>query len=258
MQAVFAAVSGVAAAASWQRLNESHRREGGKRSATEAHAEDGAGEYIAEEVHAEHHARDGNADGHEVERKLHAAVEIAEHQRDGEGRHGVAGREREPIRGQHSRPAMRFNLARPRAVAQPLENLEYADTDERGAARRAHGRKLLRTANRQQHKTQRIPEPAIAHPRRGQHPVADPARSAPAVHPPHHAMVAAFDESPDLPCDGHGLLRLPAKSVAPAGSAASYDPTRAPRPRSDPTTCAALRRSQSAAATSCKTILRLP
>src|SRR5262249_59368408 len=73
----------------------------------------------------------------------------------------------------------------------------------------------------QQHKTQRIPEPAIAHPRGGQHPVADPARSAPAVHPPHHAMVAAFDESPDLPCDGHGLLRLPAKSSAPAGSVGS-------------------------------------
>ncbi len=75
-------------------------------------------------------------------------------------------------------------------------------------ARRADRREFLRPAVDQQHRAQPVPQPAVAHACGGDHPVTKPSRRAPPVHPPHEAVVALFDESPDGPRDGHRVTPL--------------------------------------------------
>src|SRR5271155_612418 len=62
-------------------LNQAKRSEGRNRSAAE---------HNAEKVHSQHDARNRDADCQKEERSFKARIEVANHQRNGEGRHGVA------------------------------------------------------------------------------------------------------------------------------------------------------------------------
>jgi hypothetical protein len=63
----------------------------------------------------------------------------------------------------------------------------------------------LRTAVDQQHDSEPVPQPAVAHSRGQDHPQAHPPWSSPPVHPPHQPMIPPFDESPDGTRDSHGF-----------------------------------------------------
>ena len=88
----------------------------------------------------------------------------------------------------------------------------------------------LRTAKKQQHGAQSVPQPPIAHARGGDHPIANPTRGAPAVHPPHQAVIAALDVSPEVACDSHrgtsilGFAKLPLRQLTKfaSGRASSF------------------------------------
>src|ERR1700686_3670228 len=96
-------------------------------------------------------------------------------------------------------------MAGPLAVAQLFQTLENEDADDRGAPGGAYPRVSFRATQQEQDKTEAIPEPADPHARGGQQPEADPARRFPVVHPPHNAVVAVLDESPDGFRHGHGI-----------------------------------------------------
>src|SRR5579859_1716919 len=115
----------------------------------------------------------------------------------------MPGREREFVGRQHLRPAVRLDLTWPLPLAQMFERLEDEDSADRRGSGRPNGGKPLRTAVKQQHDAKSVPQPAVAHACRGNHPVANPSRRAPAVHPLHDAKVASLDKSPDTARDGH-------------------------------------------------------
>src|SRR6266403_553923 len=72
-----------------------------------------------------------------------------------------------------------------------------------GRPRSPDGGKTLRSPISKQHQTQAVPDPAVAHARRGDHPDAKPARRAPAIHPPHQPVIATVNVSPEVACDCH-------------------------------------------------------
>jgi len=111
---------------------------------------------------------------------------------------------------QNLRPAVRLELTRALPLAQPLQKFEYANPRQRGASCRANRGISLRPAVHQQNQCQRIPQPSIAQPGGRNHPITNPARRAPPVQSPHHAVIAPFDKAPYLACDGHGPISRPA------------------------------------------------
>src|SRR6266481_7861449 len=98
---------------------------------------------------------------------------------------------------------MRFKLAGALAVAQILQRLEDEYPDDRCGPRCSNCQEALRSAINEQDDPERVPEPAVSHARRRNHPVADPPWRAPAVQAPHQTVIAALDKSPDGACDCH-------------------------------------------------------
>src|SRR5260370_1172194 len=147
--------------------------------------------------------RHRNAQCQEKEHPFERGIKVADHKRDGKRGHRVARWKRKLIRRQHLRPAVRLNLARPRPLAQSLQRFEYKDAQNRGRPRGANGRKTLWASIREQHQSQTVPDPAIAHARGGDHPEAKPARRAPPIHPLHQPVIAPIDISPEVACDCH-------------------------------------------------------
>src|SRR5262245_43271617 len=114
---------------------------------------------------------------------------------------------------------MWFDLAGTRTVAQTCQAFEHSDTYEGGSSGSANRGNLLCAAKCKKNKGQVLPQPAVAHSRCSQHPITDPTRRPPAIHSPHDAMIAALNESPNMTCDGHGVLRLAARPAAPIQAA---------------------------------------
>src|SRR5258708_22522104 len=96
---------------------------------------------------------------------------------------------------------MRLKLTGAPAMAQILQRLEDEYPDDRRGPRRSNCQEALRSAIKEQDDPERVPEPAVSHARRGNHPVADPPRGAPAVQAPHQVVIAALDKSPARACD---------------------------------------------------------
>src|SRR5215467_4264281 len=165
-------------------------------SDTERRAQQGPGKDVTEEMHTKNDARNADADGKKIKRRLEGRIEITDHQRDGECGHGVTGREGELVRGKNLRPAMRFELARTLAMTDTLQRLEQENSDDGRGTGSTDGRVTVDAATQQQHGRQAIPDPAVPHARGGQHPEANPARGFPPVHATHHAVVAILDVSP--------------------------------------------------------------
>ena len=186
-----------------QFLKEAEGGETGEGGAAEKDAEDDSGENVTEEVHAEDDAREGDADCEEEKRDFEAGVEITEDERYGKRGHGVTGREGEAVGRKDARPAVCFDFAGARTLADALEEFKDEDADDGGAAGRAEGDVTLRAAEDKDESAESVPEPTVAHARGGDHPIADPARRAPTVHPPHQAVIATFDESPEVASHGH-------------------------------------------------------
>ena len=103
---------------------------------------------------------------------------------------------------------MWLELTRAWTAAQVFERFEHEDSENCCGTRSTHRLITTRSANGQKDGTQGIPEPAIAHARGGKHPEADPAGRAPAVHPPHHPVIAALDVFPEVACDCHRSPRI--------------------------------------------------
>jgi len=197
-------------------LKELQKAEGCKRgegAAAEGDAEDDAGENVAQEMHAENDAREGDTDCEENKRKFERRIKIREHERDRRGGHGVAGRKRKLVRRKDLGPAVRFQLAGTRTVAEPLERFEDEDADDGGKRGGANGGKTMRTAEEKKKDSRGIPDPTVAKTRGREHPKADPPRGAPAVQAPHQAMIAALNETPDITGNGH--FKTPVKNNRP-------------------------------------------
>src|ERR1051326_8120122 len=145
----------------------------------------------------------------------------------------MSGRKRKSIRWKNFGPAMRLDLAGPRTLAQHLKQLEHENANPRCAARSAHRGKAVRTTENQQHGAERVPQPPIAHTRRGDHPVTKPSWRAPAVHAPHQPMISAFDEAPYCSRDGHRItFNHTDASTRSTRCSARFTP-----PASSPTAC---------------------
>src|SRR5260370_14905591 len=115
----------------------------------------------------------------------------------------MPGRKGKFVGRQHLGPAMRLELAWPRTVAKSLEDFEDENPADPCSAGSSDGREALRAPVEQEHDAEPVPQPAVAHARGGDHPVANPPRGAPAGHAPHHAVVPPLVKSPDAACDGH-------------------------------------------------------
>src|SRR5437879_4256720 len=199
----------------WMNLARLQEAEGGEsrdRGASQRHTEDHSGEHVAEEMHPQHDAGQRNAKRQEKQRSFQRGIEIAQDQRDGKCRHRMARWKGELIGRQYLRPAVRLDLAGPEAVAELLQRLENKNPRNRCGAGRADCRVPLRSAKEKKHDSESVPDPAVPHPSRGNHPDPKPARCAPAVHPPHQALIAEFDVSPDAACHRHGVT-----STCPVG-----------------------------------------
>src|SRR5882762_5275939 len=96
----------------------------------QAGAENRAGQYIAEEMHAEHNAGNRDAGREKIQRPFQAGIEIADDEGDGKGCHGVAGGEGKLIGREYARPAVRLQVARTLAVADFFQEFEDENTSE--------------------------------------------------------------------------------------------------------------------------------
>src|SRR5579859_2740424 len=123
----------------------------------------------------------------------------------------MTGGEGKPIGRQNFGPAVRFDLTGARTLAEALERFEYEYADDGGECSGGNGGKPLRSTENKKKDCGRVPDPTIAEARGGQHPITNPARRAPAIQAPHQAMIAAFNESPDVAGDGH-FVTSPQKS----------------------------------------------
>src|SRR5882672_9531666 len=107
---------------------------------------------------------------------------------------------------------MRLDLAGSEAVAELFQRLENKNPRNRRGAGRADCRVPLGSAVEEEHDSESVPDPAVPHPSRGNHPDPEPARCSPAIHPPHQPLIAEFDVSPDVACDCHRVT-----STCPVG-----------------------------------------
>src|SRR6266404_8211312 len=167
----------------WMNLARLQEAEGGEsrdRGASQRHTEDHSGEHVAEEMHPQHDAGQRNAKRQEKQRSFQRGIEIAQDQRDGKCRHRMARWKGELIGRQYLRPAVRLDLAGPEAVAELLQRLENKNPRNRCGAGRADCRVPLRSAKEKKHDSESVPDPAVPHPSRGNHPDPKPARCAPA------------------------------------------------------------------------------
>src|SRR5271154_24572 len=98
---------------------------------------------------------------------------------------------------------MRLELAGPRTMAELFQRLKNENPGDGCGACGADRRETLRAAVNEQHAAQPVPEPAVSQARCQDHPEANPAGGAPAVHPPHNAVVTSFDDAPEGACDSH-------------------------------------------------------
>src|SRR5258705_4837389 len=114
-------------------------------------------------------------------------------------------RERELIRRQYARPAMRFQMARTLPVADFLQPLEHNYSSKGRGGCDANGCKAIRSACDQENEGQAVPQPPVSDSRGRDHPVANPARRLPAIDAPHDAVVAVLDVTPDGFRHSHGL-----------------------------------------------------
>src|SRR5262249_40785659 len=107
------------------------------------------------------------------------------------------------IRRQDLRPTVGLVLTGPGPLAKPLQRFEYENSGDGCRTCRGDRGVTLGAAKDQQHRSQPVPQPAVSRPRGGDHPIPNPPWRSPAVHPPHHPMIAAFDAAPEVACDGH-------------------------------------------------------
>src|SRR5882724_6443449 len=98
---------------------------------------------------------------------------------------------------------VRPDLAGPETVAKPFQGLEDEDAYNCRRSCGANCRIALWSPKKEEHDPESIPDPAIPHPCRDDHPDAKPSRGAPAIHPPHQPLIAAFDVSPEAACNRH-------------------------------------------------------
>src|SRR5271154_6506497 len=98
---------------------------------------------------------------------------------------------------------MRFKVTRAWAAAGIFDGAEKEHSGESGQGGGAEGGKSPRAAPEKNGEAQGIPEPSIAETRGNNHPPANPARSAPAMHAMHQTMVAGFDVEPHSARYGH-------------------------------------------------------
>lgn len=159
-------------------------------------------------MHAENDARKRNAEGEKDERKFEARIKISEHKRDGRCRHGVARGERKLVGWKDFGPAVGFDLARARTLAEVLESFEDEDASDRRQRGGADGGETLRASEKKKENCGRIPDPTVTEARGGQHPIADPAGRTPAIQAAHQTMIAALDETPYIACNGHVVTSL--------------------------------------------------
>src|SRR5208282_4003267 len=146
-------------------LRETVRRKRDQGRDSQGRAQDCSRQYVTEEVHAEHHARHADAQSQEVQRPLQRRIEITHHQRDRKRSHGVPGREGKLVRGQNCGPAVLLKLTWPRPMAKSLQNLENEYSENGRASGGADSRVAARSAQRQQYRSQSIPQPPVAHAR---------------------------------------------------------------------------------------------
>jgi hypothetical protein len=78
-------------------------------------------------------------------------------------------------------------------MTEVLESFENEDADQSGAPSGTNGGYTLCAAENNQHDSQAVPDPTVAHAGRSNHPDADPTRGAPAVHAAHEPVIAVFD-----------------------------------------------------------------
>src|SRR5882724_6697874 len=194
------------------RLSEAEGGKNADRGASEHHAEHHPRKNVAQEMHAEHDSRDCNTKSEEEKHPFKRGVEVADDKRDGKCRHRVARWKRELIRRQYLRPAVQLDLAGPETVAELFQCLENKNPCNRRGPGRADCRVPPWSAIKKEHDSESVPDPAVPHPGRGNHPDSKPARSAPAVHPPHQALIAEFDVSPEAACNRHRVT-----SIRPVG-----------------------------------------
>src|SRR5207253_11363984 len=106
---------------------------------------------------------------------------------------------------------MRLDLARSRPLTQSLQRFEYKNTENCSSPGGPDSRKTPRASIGEQHQSQTVPDPAIAHARGGEQPDANPARSAPTIQPAHLSVIAPIDISPEVACD---CYRFPSPETA--------------------------------------------
>src|SRR5207302_8224911 len=106
------------------RLRQSQGSKSGDRSAAQRNTKHDSRENVAEEMHTQDDAGDGDVQRKEHEHAFQRRIKVTDDQRDGNGGHRVPRRKRKLIGRQHLRPAMRLNLAWAGTLADVLQRLE--------------------------------------------------------------------------------------------------------------------------------------
>src|SRR5262249_26817487 len=74
-------------------------------------------------------------------------------------------------------------------------------------------REALRATKKKEKDCSGVPNPAVSEAGGGNHPIANPPRSAPTVQTPHQTMIAALDETPYIAGNGHVVPRCAAATA---------------------------------------------
>src|SRR5580658_927398 len=107
-------------------------------------------------------------------------------------------------------------MTRALAMADALQQFEKENSSDGRGACSEHCGESLGAAEHQQDAAQRVPKPAIAATRRGNHPETKPSGRTPAMHLAHNSAIATIDVSPDGARECHGVFSIPAgRSAGP-------------------------------------------